>query len=123
MTRALAGTRPSVGEWGLLNDLWTVFLRNPKQQWDDDVWPPPRTAGPTLYVVTDASDDKWSWLEMRDGRVLRNLSDSFAPEDDNPLGLYPTRGTPIYYKELFAILVALRALDARKLSENLVWAP
>ena len=111
MTRALAGTRPSVGEWGLLNDLWTVFLRNPKQQWDDDVWPPPRTAGPTLYVATDASDDKWSWLEMRDGRVLRNPSDSFAPEDDNPLGLYPTRGTPIYYKELFAILVALRALD------------
>lgn len=125
MTRALAGSMPSVDEWKALNSLWVDFLRNPKQQWEDDVWPPVRSTGPTVYIATDASDDKWSWVEMTGGRVVRNPSGTFPASDGKPQGPYPdmstplhyngvphpNKDTPIYYKELFAVLVALRALD------------
>ena len=44
----------------------------------------------------------WSWVEMHDGKVLRN-----------PSGPFPcTVADPIYYKEMYAILVALKQLDA-----------
>ena len=111
MTRALAGTLPSLDEWELLNGVWRAFLENPKQQWKDEVWPPVRKAGATLYIATDASDDKWSWVGMKEGRVVRNPSGHFPKKDENPLGVYPDADTPIYYKELFGVLMAMRALD------------
>ena len=89
------------------------------------MWPPVRSTGPTVYIATDASDDKWSWVEMTGGRVFRNPSGSFPASDGKPQGPHPdmstplryngaphpNKDTPIYYKELFAVLVALRALD------------
>jgi len=80
---------------------WEDLLRN---EWQDaePLWPL-RLTHPVgcRIIVTDASDSKWSWVELLKGGVVRNPSDYFAND------LAPQK---IYYKELFAVLMALRTL-------------
>ena len=105
MNRALCETNPlppTEAELDHLNTAWSEFTRNSDQEWSDDVWPPPHCGRPTRFIITDASMPLWSWVEMRDGKVLRNPSGSFPS----------TVANPIYYKEMYAILVALKQLDA-----------
>ena len=74
-------------------------------------WPPRRASQSTVFIAADASNDRWSWTELRDGRVVRNPSGQFTDAADNALGVFPDSSTPIYYKELFAVLLALRELE------------
>ena len=93
--------QPTPDEITRLETEWTSFMNNIDQEWSDNVWPPPHRGLPVRVIVTDASMPTWSWVEMRDAKVVRN-----------PSGTFPsTVANPIYYKEMYAILVALRQLD------------
>jgi len=92
---------PTSAQRDLFASLWEQLLANEWQDVGRDwpiVLPSPSL---DIYVVTDASDTKWSWVEMRDGRALRNPSGPF-PADVACL--------QIYYKELHAVVLSLRAL-------------
>ena len=109
--RALRSVNPQLPtreEEAYITERWHLFLRNEPQVWSDDVWPPPWTGKEIVTLVTDASDERWSWLEMRNGMVIT---------DERGLNINPNDTFPgdiakltIYYKELYAVLLALRAL-------------
>ena len=93
-------------EHELLNKLWQTFLLNEDQEWSDATWPPPmRSDRDTIVLVTDASQDKWSWVMMVSGRAT-----------ENPSGVFPTTVAPhIYYKEMYAVVLGLKELVKRGL--------
>jgi hypothetical protein len=62
-------------------------------------------------VITDASDVKWSWLVMQDGSVELGEGGYENPSGSFPDTVHPT----IYYRELYAVLLALRGLSKRGL--------
>ena len=110
--RVLRGEKPSQKDWELLQERWISFRENPWQEWPDTRWPPATKNRQKVVIVTDASDGKWSWLEMDAGRVVGG----------NPSGGFPKAGEKdsvvdkIYYKEFYAIILAARelALEGRK---------
>ena len=132
MTRAvrkIAPVMPSLVEKETLSALWFEFLRNPKQTWEEVIWPPPCSEGRTAYIATDASDTAWSWTELVAGRVVRKAHGPFldlATDSSDTAGSwtervagkvvrkahgpFPDQTTAIYYKEMYAVLLALRAL-------------
>ena len=85
---------------------WTALVENRFQEWSDEVWPPPHTGKPVTVLVTDASLERWSWLELRNGKVTTDGHGVAA----NPNDTFPdiVKKLEIYYKELYTILVALR---------------
>ena len=110
-TLSIAGKATSPSEWEILNTHWAEHIENPFSKWDDvNQWPPAHKGRPQRVFVTDASDDKWSWLEMAAGRVTQTASG----EDENPSGYFDsvTRQWKIYYKELVTIVFMFQTLDA-----------
>lgn len=59
-----------------------------------------------IVLVTDASLERWSWLELRNGKVTTDGHGVAA----NPNDIFPdiVKKLEIYYKELYTILVAFR---------------
>ena len=107
--RALRGRLPTMEEWRLLDGLWAGLLANRLQTSDDEAWPPPRKdAATNIYVCTDASESSWSWVQLVDGKCVR------LPDGKNPHGAFPKgiAELKIFYKELYATVMALKALKA-----------
>lgn len=96
---------PNDADLKLLDEKWRALTANEFQEWSDHAWPPKHSTQTVVVIVTDASEPRWSWLEMEKGEVANGL---------NPNGEFPTHvaGLAIYYKELFTVLVAFRALQA-----------
>ena len=110
-TRSIAGQATTPEEWKNLNSQWAAHIRNPMAKWDDvNQWPPAHAGRPIRILVTDASDDKWSWLELTAGRVKQ----SGNGEDENPAGFFDNtlKQWKIYYKELVTVVIMLQTLDA-----------
>ena len=99
---------PSTEQAAELASLWKDLLANEWQEVEAWEWPVMAKLGaPSRVFVTDASDTKWSWLEMRDGCVALSPSGTYV----NPSGPFPTEVIDkIYYKEMYAILLVMRAL-------------
>ena len=109
--RALCATSPSAptaAERELIELKWSILLKNDFQEWSDDVWPPRHSGKPAVILVTDASWDRWSWLEMLVAKVTTDANGILENAND----VFPTNveTLEIYYKELYTVLVALRAL-------------
>ena len=110
-TRSVAGQATTLDEWTTVNQHWAAHIANPWSKWDDvNQWPPPHAGRPKRILVTDASDTKWSWLELVEGRVKQSPSGA----DENPSGYFDetVRQWKIYYKELITIVLMMQALDA-----------
>ena len=114
---ALRGKIPTEQQWGVLDTFWSELLRNPLRLAGEEIWPPVRRQGEdTVYLCTDASETAWSWLEMKNGKVVR------LPDGSNPHGKFPVEidGLKIFYKELYATLLALRELSGRHRGSTVV---
>ena len=110
-TRSIAGRETTAEEWAVINEQWITHVKNEWAEWDDAAqWPPAHEGRPIRVLVTDASDTKWSWLELVAGRVTQ----SAEGRDDNPSGYFDQtlREWKIYYKELVTIVIMLQSLDA-----------
>ena len=93
-------------DWKLLQDRWESFRSNGWQEWSDEIWPPPLAQRRRVIIVTDASDEKWSWLEMEDGKIVgENHSGSFPKGDHKDMVC-----DRIYYKEFYTVVLAAREL-------------
>ena len=112
-------TPPTTHEIAAIQEKWATLLRNDFQEWSESTWPPKHAGRPTTVLVTDASEPRWSWLEMRDGEVTRdakgtvhNPNDVFpaVPDNETPKADTTVAALAIYYKELFTVLLAFRAL-------------
>ena len=115
-TRSIAGQKTTPEEWGTVNEHWAAHIKNPASSWDDvNQWPPTHAGRPQRVLVTDASDDKWSWLELTAGRVKQKVSG----EDENPSGYFDetVRQWKIYYKELVTIVYMMQTLDAEGVTD------
>ena len=115
-TRSIAGQKTTPEEWGTVNEHWAAHIKNPASSWDDvNQWPPTHAGRPQRVLVTDASDDKWSWLELVAGRVKQKVSG----EDENPSGYFDdtVRQWKIYYKELITIVFMMQTLDAEGVTD------
>ena len=109
-TRALGDVMPNGQERSFLESMWDAFMLNEWQTIDPaEQWPPIQTGTGSVVLVTDASDDKWSWLMMRDGSVELGECGYVNPSGTFPETVHPT----IYYRELYAVLLALRGLALR----------
>jgi hypothetical protein len=110
-TRTGAGQPTTPEEWNTLNRTWAAHIANPWSQWDEvSQWPPAHAGRPKRILVTDASDTKWSWLELVGGKVKQSPSGV----DENPSGYFDetVRQWKIYYKELITVVLMLQALDS-----------
>lgn len=109
MTRETEPREANESDKVLYAKLWRELLAN---EWQDVggsmVWPLPKGAGwGRVVIVTDASDTKWSWLVMERGKVRRDGSGLYI----NPSGSFPSKVVDrIYYKEMYAILLALEGI-------------
>ena len=75
--RALSATNPSAptaAERELIELKWSSLLENNFQEWSDDVWPPRHSGKPEVILVTDASWDRWSWLELLLAKVTTDAN-------------------------------------------------
>ena len=111
-SRPIKPVKPTQEEWEGLRRYWKSFSENALEQWTETAIV--RMSGrTTCYMATDASGGKagrWSYLEMVDGRVSRTTDGRHI----NPSGTFPEEvATPIYYRELYALLRALEALYAQ----------
>jgi len=112
---------PLAYEREVLQERFTRFMDNVWEEWNPNPWPPKHVEGrPTRVFVTDASDDKFSILELIDGDVERN-----AGEPVNPSGRFENLGADealltnaqdmirdrIYYKELYGLVLVARRLE------------
>ena len=107
---ALRGKIPTEQQWAVLDAFWVELLRNPLRLAGEEIWPPvKRQGGETVFICTDASETAWSWCELRCGKVVR------LDNGSNPHGKFPDGidAMKIFYKELYATLLALRSLSGR----------
>ena len=110
-TQSIAGHATTREEWTVINEQWKAHIQNEWSEWDDAAqWPPSHAGRHIRVLVTDASDTKWSWLELVAGRV----KESAAGTEENPSGYFDQtmREWKIYYKELVTIVIMLQSLDA-----------
>lgn len=109
--RAVDPSQPTLKEFVTLRKRWSVFQRNTLQEWVDALPEPIRT---TLCVLaSDASGGptgRWSFCEMREGRVERDEKG----RPINPSGIFAAEvPEPIYYREAHSLLRALRRLASQ----------
>ena len=76
------------------------------QSWSDEIWPPPLAQRRRVVIVTDASDEKWSWLELEDGKIVGGNHSGAFPKEDHEDRVVDR----IYYKEFYTVVLAAREL-------------
>ena len=99
-------TGPTAAELEFIRHKWSVLVNNEFQQWNDVVWPPSITNKTPVVLVTDASLDRWSWLELVNGSIKSGVDGT--PENPNDVFPDTVAKLEIYYKELYTILEAFR---------------
>ena len=97
---------PTAAELEFIRHKWSVLVNNEFQQWNDVVWPPSITNKTPVVLVTDASLDRWSWLELVNGSIKSGVDGT--PENPNDAFPDTVAKLEIYYKELYTILEAFR---------------
>ena len=104
--KTLAGSPLTQSDCEALNAVWAEVVANGWEQWSDTIWPPRCCVEkPHRIIITDASDSRWSWLELAQPRMVgTNPNGQFEPS---------MRAKAIFYKELFAVVCAMRSLASR----------